>query len=173
MKRIGLLSDTHAWWDDRYLQYFKECDEIWHAGDIGSLTVAQKLANFRPFRAVYGNCDGLEIRALYPQINRFVVENTEVIIKHIGGYPGNYDPSIRNSLFIHPPKLFISGHSHILKVKYDKTLGMLHINPGAAGIQGFHQVRTLVRFDIDDGNFSNLEVIELAEEDGHKGTATF
>lgn len=173
MKRIGLLSDTHAWWDDRYLEYFKECDEIWHAGDIGSLAVAQKLADFRPFRAVYGNCDGQEIRELYPQINRFVIENTEVIIKHIGGYPGNYDPSIRNSLFIRPPKLFVSGHSHILKVKYDKTLNMLHINPGAAGIQGFHQVRTLVRFNIGNGNFSDLEVIELSEEKGHNGTATF
>ena len=163
MKRIGVLSDTHSYWDDRYLEYFKECDEIWHAGDIGSMEVAERLAGFRPFRAVYGNIDGQDMRKFYPLINRFVIENTEVMIKHIGGYPGHYDDSIRASLFIRPPKLFISGHSHILKVKYDKTLGMLHINPGAAGIYGFHRVRTLVRFSIEDGNFSDLEVIELAD----------
>ena len=163
MKRIGVLSDTHGYWDDRYLEYFKECDEIWHAGDIGSMEVAERLAGFRPFRAVYGNIDGQDMRKFYPLINRFVIENAEVMIKHIGGYPGHYDDSIRASLFIRPPKLFISGHSHILKVKYDKTLGMLHINPGAAGIYGFHKVRTLVRFSIEDGNFSDLEVIELAD----------
>jgi putative phosphoesterase len=164
MKRIGLLSDTHGWWDEKYLQYFEECDEIWHAGDIGSIEVAEKLSAFRPFRAVFGNCDGQDIRQIYPLINRFTVEGTEIVIKHIGGYPGNYDPSIRASLFVHPPKLFISGHSHILKVKYDKTLNMLHINPGAAGILGFQQVRTLVRFNVENGSFSNLEVIELSKE---------
>lgn len=163
MTRIGLLSDTHAYWDDRYIKYFESCDEIWHAGDIGSLEIAEKLAAIKPLRAVYGNIDGQEIRKLYPQINRFNIDGAEVLIKHIGGYPGNYDPSIRGSLFVRPPKLFISGHSHILKVKFDKTLNMLHINPGAAGIYGFHKVRTLVRFTIDKGNFSNLEVIELAE----------
>lgn len=123
----------------------------------------ERLAAFRPFRAVYGNIDGQEIRKLYPQINRFTVDGAEVLMKHIGGYPGNYDPSIRGSLFVKPPKLFISGHSHILKVKYDKTLGLLHINPGAAGKSGFHTVRTLVRFVIDQGEFKDLEVIELAE----------
>ena len=148
MTRIGLLSDTHSYWDDKYLKYFEECDEIWHAGDIGSVEVAERLAAFRPFRAVYGNIDGQEIRKLYPQINRFTVDGAEVLMKHIGGYPG---------------KLFISGHSHILKVKYDKTLGLLHINPGAAGKSGFHTVRTLVRFVIDQGEFKDLEVIELAE----------
>lgn len=164
MKRIGLLSDTHAYWDERYTKYFEDCDEIWHAGDIGSLEVAQKLAAIKPLRAVYGNIDGQDIRKVYPQINRFTIEETEVLIKHIGGYPGNYDPSIRGSLLVRPPKLFISGHSHILKVKFDKTLNMLHINPGAAGIYGFHKVRTLVRFSIEDGNFKDLEVIELAEK---------
>lgn len=164
MKRIGLLSDTHAYWDERYTKYFEDCDEIWHAGDIGSLEVAQKLAAIKPLRAVYGNIDGQDIRKVYPQINRFTIEGTEVLIKHIGGYPGNYDPSIRGSLLVRPPKLFISGHSHILKVKFDKTLNMLHINPGAAGIYGFHKVRTLVRFSIEDGNFKDLEVIELAEK---------
>lgn len=163
MVKIGLLSDTHAYWDERYLQYFELCDEIWHAGDIGSLEVAQKLAAFRPFRAVYGNIDGQDIRRLYPQTLRFTVEGAEVLMKHIGGYPGKYDPSIRSSILVHPPKLFVSGHSHILKVKYDKTLDLLHINPGAAGISGFHKVRTLVRFVIDSGTFRDLEVIELAD----------
>ncbi len=163
MVRIGLLSDTHGWWDEKYEQYFEPCDEIWHAGDIGSVEVAQKLATIRPLRAVYGNIDGQEIRKLYPQVNRFTVEGAEVLIKHIGGYPGNYDPSIRGSLLVRPPKLFISGHSHILKVLYDKTLGMLHVNPGAAGQSGFHKVRTLVRFAIDNGEFKDLEVIELAD----------
>ncbi len=164
MTKIGLLSDTHAYWDERYLHYFEPCDEIWHAGDIGSLEVAQKLATFRTLRAVYGNIDGQDIRRLYPQTLRFTVDGAEVLMKHIGGYPGNYDRSIAGSIMVHPPKLFISGHSHILKVKYDKTLDMLHINPGAAGISGFHKVRTLVRFVVDNGVFKDLEVIELAEK---------
>ena len=113
--------------------------------------------------AVYGNIDGQEIRQLYPQILRFTVDGAEVLMKHIGGYPGNYDPSIKGSILVRPPKLFISGHSHILKVKYDKTLDVLHINPGAAGIQGFHKVRTMVRFAVDGGTFKDLEVIELAD----------
>lgn len=162
MTRIGLLSDTHAYWDEKYLEYFENCDEIWHAGDIGSLEVARKFEDFRPFRAVYGNIDGQDIRKIYPQINRFTVDKAEVLIKHIGGYPGKYDSSIRGSIMVKPPKLFISGHSHILKVKYDKTLDMLHINPGAAGIYGFHKIRTMVRFVIDEGTFKDLEVIELA-----------
>lgn len=162
MTKIGLLSDTHAYWDEKYLHYFDPCDEIWHVGDIGSLEVAQRLAAFRPFRAVYGNIDGQEIRRFYPQTLRFTIDGAEVLMKHIGGYPGNYDPSVKGSLLVHPPKLFISGHSHILKVKYDKTLDMLHINPGAAGISGFHKVRTLVRFVVDKGTFKDLEVIELA-----------
>ncbi|MCD7900024.1 MAG: metallophosphatase family protein [Bacteroides sp.] len=162
MTRIGLISDTHAYWDEKYLQYFENCEEIWHAGDFGSMEVANKLAEFRPLRGVYGNIDGQDIRRVYPEVNRFVVEGTEVLMKHIGGYPGKYDPSIRGSLLVKPPKLFISGHSHILKVKYDKTLGLLHINPGAAGMYGFHKVRTLVRFIIDEGVFKDLEVIELA-----------
>ncbi len=163
MKRIGLLSDTHSYWDERYKKYFENCDEIWHAGDIGSIEVAEKLANIKPLRAVYGNIDGQEIRKQFPLVNRFNIEGVDVLIKHIGGYPGNYDPSIKGSLLVKPPKLFISGHSHIMKVKYDKTLNMLHINPGAAGIYGFHKVRTLVRFTIDNDTFKDLEVIELAD----------
>ena len=146
MKKIGLLSDTHGYWDERYVRHFESCDEIWHAGDIGSIEVADRLAAFRPLRAVYGNIDGRELRLRFPQTLRFEVEGAQVLIKHIGGYPGHYDPSVRGSLLTRPPQLFISGHSHMLKVKYDKTLSMLHINPGAAGKQGFHRVRTLVRF---------------------------
>jgi len=163
MTTIGLLSDTHGYWDGRYLKYFEPCDEIWHAGDIGSLEIIQKLEAFRPLRAVYGNIDGQDIRLRFPEINRFTIDETDVLIKHIGGYPGKYDPLVRNILSTHPPRLFISGHSHILKVKYDSKLGLLHINPGAAGKYGFHTVRTLVRFRIDKGNFSDLEVIELNE----------
>lgn len=161
MKRIGLLSDTHGYWDERYLKYFDTCDEIWHAGDIGSQEVADRLAAFRPLRAVYGNIDGQDMRLRFPEINRFTLEGADVLMKHIGGYPGKYDPSVRQILTTQPPQLFISGHSHILKVKYDPKLHLLHINPGAAGKYGFHKVRTLVRFSISEGAFSDLEVIEL------------
>lgn len=161
MKRIGLLSDTHSYWDDRYLEYFEPCDEIWHAGDIGSLELAMRLQQFRPFRAVFGNCDGGELRHLYTEKLAWNCEGAEVLMTHIGGYPGRYDPRIRRQLFQSPPNLFISGHSHILKVQYDKSLGLLHVNPGAAGLQGWHQVRTLVRFSVHEGQFSDLEVIEM------------
>lgn len=161
MKRIGLLSDTHSYWDDRYLQYFEDCDEIWHAGDIGSMELAQRLADFRPLRAVCGNCDGGDLRKLYPEVLRWNYEGADVLMTHIGGYPGRYDPRIRQQLYARPPKLFISGHSHILKVQFDPKLDLLHINPGAAGIQGWQQVRTLVRFTADKGIFSDLEIIEI------------
>lgn len=162
MKRIGIISDTHSFWDEKYIKYFEPCDEIWHAGDIGSMEVAEKLAAYRPFRAVYGNCDGGDLRVMYPEVLRWKCEEVDVLMKHIDGYPGNYDPSIRAKIFVRPPKLFISGHSHILKVKYDKTLGLLHINPGAAGIQGWHKTRTIVRVTIDGTEFKDLEVVELA-----------
>ena len=161
MIKIGLLSDTHGYWDDRYITYFSVCDEIWHAGDIGSLEVAERLSVFKPFRAVYGNIDGHTIRKMYPENARFTVEKADVWMTHIGGYPGKYDRNVIPEIFNHPPKLFITGHSHILKVKYDKTLNMLHINPGAAGKYGMHTQRTLIRFCIDNGNFKDLEVIEL------------
>lgn len=161
MTKIGLLSDTHGYWDERYLQYFEPCDEIWHAGDIGSIEIIRKLEAFRPLRAVYGNIDGQDIRRLFPETARFTIDGTDVLIKHIGGYPGKYAPSVREVLSVCPPCLFISGHSHILKVKYDPAFGLLHINPGAAGKYGWHKVRTLVRFNIDQGDFSDLEVIEL------------
>ena len=164
MKRIGLLSDTHAWWDERYREYFESCDEIWHAGDIGSLDVARKLEAIKPLRAVYGNIDGQEIRTIYPQHQRFTIEGADVWITHIGGYLGKYGARVVRDIFRNPPRLFVSGHSHILKVMYDKKLQMLHINPGAAGKYGFHKQRTLVRFSIADGCFKDLEVIELAEK---------
>ena len=163
MKRIGLLSDTHGHWDDRYTKHFAECDEIWHAGDIGSLEVAERLAAFRPLRAVCGNCDGGDLRRLFPLVLRFRCEEADVLMKHIGGYPGRYDRSVAGMLLRRPPRLFIAGHSHILKVKYDRTLGLIHINPGAAGLQGWHRVRTLVRFTVDGANVRDLEVIELGE----------
>ena len=161
MKRIGLLSDTHSWWDDRYLTYFAECDEIWHAGDIGSMEVAQRLADFRPLRAVCGNCDGGDLRLLYPEVLRWRCEEADVLMTHIGGYPGHYDPRIRQQIMTRPPQLFISGHSHILKVQFDSSLRLLHINPGAAGQQGWHKVRTLVRVTVDKDQFRDLEVIEI------------
>ena len=161
MKRIGLLSDTHGWWDDRYEKYFRECDEIWHAGDIGTMDVADRLAQIAPLKAVYGNIDGAEFRYTFPQTLRWQCEGVDVMMKHIGGYPGKYDASVRKVLAANPPKLFISGHSHLLKVKYDPVLDLLHINPGAAGMSGFQAVPTLVRFSIDGTDIKDLEVIEL------------
>lgn len=164
MKQIGLLSDTHSYWDERFNQYFADCDEIWHAGDIGSLEVIERLSKIGPVRAVYGNIDGQNIRTVFPEVNRFTIENTTVLMKHIGGYPGKYDKSVKHLLLEEPPQLFISGHSHILKVLFDKKLNLFHINPGAAGKYGFHTIRTIVRFKIDNGNFTDLEVIELSDK---------
>ena len=161
MKRIGLLSDTHAYWDERYVQYLEPCDEIWHAGDIGSYELAQRLNEIHPLVAVHGNIDGYDVCRMYPEKLRWKCEDVDVLMKHIGGYPGNYDRSISASIYASPPQLFVSGHSHILKVQYDKTLNLLHINPGAAGIQGWQKVRTLVRFSIDGKEIKDLEVIEL------------
>lgn len=161
MKKIGLLSDTHSYWDEKYEKYFADCDEVWHAGDIGSMALVEKFEGFKPFRAVYGNIDDYRIRSAFPEINRFTLEDVDVMMIHIGGYPGKYEPKVRKIMQIDPPKLFISGHSHILKVMYDKIYNCLHINPGAAGIYGFHQVRTLITFVVDKGNITDLNVIEL------------
>lgn len=161
MKKIGLLSDTHNYWDEKYEEYFAPCDEIWHAGDMGSLALANRFEAFKPFRAVYGNIDDYSTRNVYSSTLRFTVEGVDVMMTHIGGYPGKYDPSIRAQLYAKPPQLFICGHSHILKVMYDKKLECLHINPGAAGKYGFHQVRTLVRFVLEQGDIRDLEVIEI------------
>ena len=162
MTRVGLLSDTHAWWDERYAHYFSECDEVWHAGDIGSAELADRFEQLPvTFRAVHGNIDGYDIRLRYPEVLRFSVEGVDVLMKHIGGYPGKYDASVRGILMQNPPRLFVCGHSHIMKVKYDKTLNMLHINPGAAGVYGIQAVCTLVRFTLVDADIRDLEVIEL------------
>ena len=163
MKRIGLLSDTHGYWDDRYIKYFAECDEIWHAGDIGSTEILDRLEAVKPVRAVFGNIDGQDIRIRTARNLRFETEGAAVWITHIGGYPGRYAREVIPEIYRNPPRLFISGHSHILKVLYDKTLDCLHINPGAAGQYGFHKVRTLVRFSIENGSFKDLEVIELSD----------
>ncbi len=165
MVRIGLLSDTHMWWDDKYEYYFKDCDEIWHAGDIGSVEVADRLAAIKPLRAVYGNIDGQQIRRMFPKDQRFTIEGADVWLTHIGGYPGKYAREVTPEIYQHPPKLFVCGHSHILKVKFDPKLNLLHINPGAAGKYGFHVQRTLIRFTIDQGEFKDLEVIELKNGD--------
>lgn len=162
MKTIGIISDTHGFWDDKYEQYLGQCDEIWHAGDIGSVALADRFEAMKPrFRAVYGNIDGYELRARYPEVLRFACEGIDVMIKHIGGYPGHYDPSIRKAIYANPPKLFISGHSHILKVMPDRQLHLLHINPGAAGLQGWQKERTLVRLTIDGNKFEGCDVITL------------
>ncbi len=161
MKRIGIISDTHAFWDDKYIRYFESCDEIWHAGDIGSMELADRLNEIRPLRAVHGNIDGGDVRRVYPEILRWKCEDADILMKHIGGYPGKYDASIIRRIYANPPQLFISGHSHILKVKYDKSLNLLHINPGAAGLSGWQQQRTLVRLTIDGSTFKDLEIIEL------------
>ena len=164
MIKIGVLSDTHAYWDDRYATYFADCDEIWHAGDIGSDTLALQLASLKPLRAVHGNIDGYSLRIQYPRVLRFKAEEMEVVITHIGGYPGRYAPEIREELYANPPQIFIAGHSHILKAQYDQKLKCMHLNPGAAGKSGFHQVRTLMRFVIDGKQLKDLEVIELGND---------
>ncbi len=166
MKKIGLLSDTHSSLDERIFSYFESCDEIWHAGDIGNPVVADRLEAFRPFRAVYGNIDGQAIRRRYPLDLRFECEGVDVFMTHIGGYPGRYDKRVREILQANPPKLFICGHSHILKVMPDKALGLLHMNPGACGNEGWHKVKTILRFDLNEGRIENLEVVELGGRGG-------
>ena len=164
MKKILLLSDTHGYIDDRILQYAEDADELWHAGDIGTTVVSDALQKVRPLKAVFGNIDGAEIRKEFPLNNRFVCEAVDVWITHIGGYPGRYSPAVKDEIKANPPRIFISGHSHILKVMNDKTLNLLHMNPGAAGKQGFHQMRTMLRFVIDEKDIRNLEVIELGKK---------
>ena len=161
MKKILLLSDTHSYIDNQILKFVKQSDEVWHAGDIGSLDVIDTIQKLKPVRAVYGNIDDAQIRNEFPLNNKFTIENVSVWITHIGGYPNRYDVKIREEISKNPPKLFISGHSHILKVMFDKKLNLLHMNPGAAGKHGFHQVRTMLRFEINDDKISNLEIIEL------------
>ncbi|MGJ8743706.1 metallophosphoesterase family protein [Polaribacter sp.] len=162
MKKILLLSDTHSFLDNQILKFVKQADEVWHAGDIGDLNVTDTIKKLKPLRAVYGNIDGTDARAEFPLDAKFTVENVTVWITHIGGYPNKYYTRIRDEIKINPPKIFISGHSHILKVQYDKKLNLLHLNPGAAGNHGFHKVRTMLRFVLDKGEIKNMEIIELA-----------
>jgi putative phosphoesterase len=161
MKKILLLSDTHSHIDNKILKYVKQADEVWHAGDIGHVHVTDTIKELKPIRAVYGNIDDKEVRAQFPLDLKFTVEGVNVWITHIGGYPGKYNARIKEHLKNKPPNLFISGHSHILKVQYDQKLKCLHMNPGAVGKHGFHKVRTMLRFEIDKEKIKNLEVIEL------------
>ena len=161
MTRIGLISDTHNYLDESVFEHFKDCDEIWHGGDFGTVEIANRLKEFKPFRGVYGNIDGMDIRKEYPEQLVFMCEGVKILIRHIGGYPPKYNPETKKEMLIHIPQLFISGHSHILKVMYDNKLNCLHMNPGAAGKQGWHKVRTLLRFNIDGTEMKDCEVIEL------------
>lgn len=161
MKKILVLSDTHSYLDDKILKHVSWADEVWHAGDIGDLMVTDTLKKLKPLRAVYGNIDNNQARMEFPLNNRFWCEEVDVLITHIGGYPGKYNTAIRQELQLNPPKLFICGHSHILKVQFDKQLNLLHMNPGAAGIHGFHQVRTMLRFVIEGTAIKDLEIIEF------------
>ncbi|MBP9075880.1 MAG: metallophosphoesterase family protein [Haliscomenobacter sp.] len=159
--QIGLLSDTHGHLDDHMLRFLDACDEIWHAGDFGGNAVADRLMALKPLKGVYGNIDGREIRAQFPEDLRFMREGLDVLMTHIGGYPGKYAKRVKTLLEDDPPGLFICGHSHILKIMRDPKLGLLHINPGACGQEGFHLMRTMVRFSIREGTILGLEVIEL------------
>lgn len=163
MTKILLLSDTHSHLDEKILKYVHWADEVWHAGDIGDLKVTDELKKLKPLRAVYGNIDDHVARMEFPLNNRFFCENVAVLITHIGGYPGKYSQAIRAELQSNPPKLFICGHSHILKVQFDKNLNLLHMNPGACGLYGFHQIRTMLRFEIDGDKIQNLEIIEVGK----------
>lgn len=161
MKFIGLLSDTHHYLNPRIFDFFNLCDEIWHAGDIGNVDVIDKLSSFKPLKAVYGNIDGQDVRNICPKDLRFICENLDVWITHIGGYPNNYSSEVRKKIYTNPPGLFISGHSHILKIMNDKKLKLLHINPGAAGNQGMHRKITFLRFKIDGSLIKELEIMEI------------
>jgi uncharacterized protein len=161
--KIGLLSDTHGWIHPRLFEHFASCDEIWHAGDIGSMDIADKLAAFRPFKAVYGNIDDATIRLVFKENLIFRAEELNVWITHIGGTPGHYDKRVKTVIYENPPDIFICGHSHIAKVMHDRKAGCLYINPGAAGYTGFHKFMTAIRFQIDGSDIHDMELIELGE----------
>jgi putative phosphoesterase len=160
MTRIGLISDTHGFLDETVFRHFANCDEVWHAGDFGP-EVIEKLESFKPLKGVYGNIDDASIRHQFPEQLVFTCEGVKVMMRHIGGSPPKYNPETRKELALHQPQLFISGHSHILKVIYDEKISCLHMNPGAAGRQGWHKIRTLIRFVIDGSDMRDCEVIEL------------
>jgi uncharacterized protein len=165
-KRIGVISDTHGHLDAKINKYFSGCDEIWHAGDIGDLSVTDELNKIAPVRGVYGNIDNHQIRREFPLHQRFIIEDCDFWMTHIGGKPYAYNRTIIRELQLNTPKVFICGHSHICKVEFDKRLNMLYINPGAAGIHGFHTVKTILRFCVDEGRLSDMEVIELGKRAG-------
>jgi uncharacterized protein len=164
MKRIGLLSDTHGFLDETIFRHFEPCDEIWHAGDFGSFELAEKIKAFKPLLGVFGNIDGREIRNVFPEKLRFKCEEVEVFITHIGGSPPKYQKGIRKEMIGEPARLFICGHSHILKIKFDDSLQCLYMNPGAAGKQGWHTIRTIIRFNLNAGDILDCEVIELGRK---------
>lgn len=161
MKKILLLSDTHGHIDNSILKYVKQADEVWHAGDIGDLNVTDTIEKLKPLKAVYGNIDGQEARVTFPEFQHFYCEKVQILMTHIGGNPGRYNPKVREALSKSFPKIFICGHSHILKVIQDKKYNHLHMNPGAVGVQGFHKIRTMLRFEINGAKIENLEAIEL------------
>ncbi len=163
MKKIGLLSDTHGYLDPKIFEYFKDVDEVWHAGDVGSLEVVDELRKFKPLRGVYGNIDDYKIRQELPEFNRFTIEEVEVLITHIAGRPSKYAKPAFEEIEKKPPNLFVCGHSHILLVQMDKRFNMLWLNPGACGIKGFHQVKTLLRFEINGSKIENMEAIEIGK----------
>lgn len=163
VKKILLLSDTHSFVDAQILKFVRQADEVWHAGDIGDLAVTDQIKALKPLRAVYGNIDDATARMTFPLDDKFTVENVSVWMTHIGGYPNKYNFRVKDDIQKNPPKIFISGHSHILKVQYDQKLNLLHLNPGAAGKHGFHQIRTMLRFELENGEIKNLEIIELAQ----------
>lgn len=161
--KIGIISDTHGYIDDRILHYLSSCDEIWHAGDWGSIEVSDALEKINPVIGVYGNIDGADIRKRYPEHQRFKKEGFDIWITHIGGYPGNYDRKVKEKIQSDPPDIFICGHSHILKIMRDKKLGLIHINPGAAGKSGFHKERTLVLMELLNKEIKHMEVVKLGK----------
>lgn len=161
MVKIGVLSDTHGFVDPKVLEFFKDCDQVWHAGDIGNEETANKLEQFKPLKAVFGNIDGTEIRMRFKIREYFTCEEVSVLITHIGGYPGHYEQGIPAILTELKPQIFVCGHSHILKVIHDKKYNLLHLNPGASGNSGFHTLKTALRFQIDGKSISNMEVLEI------------
>jgi putative phosphoesterase len=163
MKRIGLISDTHGFLDETVFTHFKDCDEIWHAGDFGDSSISTRLEEEKPLRGVYGNIDGQPLKGIFPEQLVFMCEEVKVMIRHIGGSPPRYNLETKKQLLLHKPQLFISGHSHILKVIYDPAIQCLHMNPGAAGKHGWHKMRTLIRFMIDGKEMKDCEVIELGK----------
>ena len=162
MTRIGLIADTHHYLDETIFEHFAACDEVWHVGDFGE-DVIDKLKSFKPLKGVYGNIDDARIRPDFPEQLVFTCENVKVMMRHIGGYPPKYHPETKKEILVHKPQLFISGHSHILKIMYDDKLNCLHMNPGAAGKQGWHKIRTIIRFTIDGKEMKDAEVIELGK----------